>query len=565
MSSTQTTDRRDSETTTLHFTSSQLTVSSLLRDSHQFTRQFDDTLLVNVLENWNNQTVWSVNSNTDVDVLLQSQSLTVFRQRRVESWHLFQSSSNSLHDENNWSDLNVQLSLSSFFVLLLSERFQFSDVSLVEVSNVWDHNPVTRQVSTRDLLDSTQFNFFDFTELREVNLWPWQHTWDTTTSSRWSSFSSLDSFLNVRLNVFSQDSTLSTSTLNLSQVNTKFSSQSSDQWSSVNVSVVFSKFRLTFSLSRWSSRWSFSLSRWSWSSSFLLSWSSRWSSTFNFEDHDQRTSLNLVTNVNLQFLNNTSEWSWNFHRSLVTFNSDQRLFSSNLVTNLNHNFSNFNFVTTDVWNVNFLNTSRWSWSSRWSSFLLSRWSSSTSFTSNFENHDQRTSRNLVTNVNLDFLNSTSEWSWNFHRSLVTFNSDQRLFSFNLVTNLNQDFSNFNFVRTDVWNVNVLSSSSRWSSRWSSFLLFFSLSWSSVSSTVSRVEDHDQSTSLSLVTNRNLDFLNDTSLWRWNFHRSLVTFNSDQRLFSFNLVTNLNQDFSDFNFVSTDVWNLDFDSHFVIKT
>ncbi|AIW88355.1 dihydrolipoyllysine-residue acetyltransferase component of pyruvate dehydrogenase complex domain protein [Bacillus mycoides] len=37
------------------------------------------------------------------------------------------------------------------------------------------------------------------------------------------------------------------------------------------------------------------------------------------------------------------------------------------------------------------------------------------------------------------------------------------------------------------------------------------------------------------------------------------------MFSFNLVTNLNQDFSNFNFVSTDVWNLDFDSHFVIKT
>ncbi len=86
--STQATDAGDGEATALHFASSQLAITRFLGDHGQFTRQLGNALLVHVFEDRNNQTIRSINRYTDVDVFLQGQALTVFRQGAVAAHHL---------------------------------------------------------------------------------------------------------------------------------------------------------------------------------------------------------------------------------------------------------------------------------------------------------------------------------------------------------------------------------------------------------------------------------------------------------------------------------------------
>ena len=64
-------------------------------------------------------------------------------------------------------------------------------------------------------------------------------------------------------------------------------------------------------------------------------------------------------------------------------------------------------------------------------------------------------------VHFDLFHGASKRSRNFHRSLVAFYGDQRLFSFNFIANFHQDFGHFNFVAADIRNVNVFCRRSRW--------------------------------------------------------------------------------------------------------
>ena len=242
MGGTQAADAGDSEAAALHFAGSQLTITRFFGDGGQFTGQLSDALLVHVFEDRNNQTIWRINRNTDVDVFLQRQLLAVFRQGAVEAWHLFQSRSNRLHDEDHWGEFHVQLALLSFGVLLFTERFQIGDIGLIEVRNVRDHHPVTAQVRTRDFLDTAQLHFFDFAELAEVHFRPWQHARDTAASGcSWCSFGAFHRVFHVGLNVFAQDTTFTASPFHFRQVHAELARQATNQRRRVDVSVVFSE------------------------------------------------------------------------------------------------------------------------------------------------------------------------------------------------------------------------------------------------------------------------------------------------------------------------------------
>ncbi|CSP68030.1 Uncharacterised protein [Shigella sonnei] len=358
MGSTQAADAGDGEATALHFARSQLTVTRFLRNSHQLARQLDDAFLVDVFEYRNNQTVRGIHRHTDVDVFLQGQTLTVFRQRTIEARHLLKSCSNGFHDEDNRGELHIQLTFRRFFVLLFTERFQLGDIGFVEVGNMRDHHPVTAQVSTRNFLDTAQFHFFDFAKLAEVHLRPRQHARDTTASRRRSCFCTFDSFFHVSLNVFAQDTTFTTSALHFRQVNAKLACQTADQRSRVNVSVVFSKFRFAFGFRSRSCCRGFSFRCRSRRCRFLFRRSCRRRCAFNFEDHNQRASFHFIANVDFQFLHDACKRSRDLHRSFIAFYGDKRLFSGNFVAHFHHHFGHFNFVTADIRNVNFFHASR---------------------------------------------------------------------------------------------------------------------------------------------------------------------------------------------------------------
>ncbi|ABV14341.1 hypothetical protein CKO_03257 [Citrobacter koseri ATCC BAA-895] len=557
----QAADAGDSEATALHFASGQLTITRFLRDGRQFTGQLSNALLVHIFEHRNNQTVRRVDRDTNVDVLLQRQALTVFRQRAVEARHLFQSSGNGFHDEDHWREFHVQLTFFSFRILLLTERFQIGDIRFVEVRNVRDHHPVTAQVSTRDFLDAAQFNFFHFTKLAEVHFRPRQKTWQRTAGcARWRGFSALDSVFHVSLNVFAQDTTFTASTLHFRQVNAELARQAANQRGRVNVSVIFSKLRFAFRFCRRrSSRFS-GLSRCSGRCRSSSSRSRGRGSAFHFEDHNQRAGRHFVANVNFQLFNHARERRRHFHRGFVAFYGDQRLFGFNFIADFNHHFGDFNFVAADVRYVNVFRASRCCRSRRcWCCRLSGR--SSRRSARHFEDHDQRAGRHFIASVDFDLFNRTRERRRHFHRSFVAFYGDQRLLSRNGVAHFDQDLGDFNFVAADIWYVYVFRCRSSRSGCRSGFFLLFCRSRRSVSCTVGGIENHDKCARRGFVANRDFNLFNDARLRRWNFHRGLVAFYGDQRLFSFNFVAHFDQDLGDFNFISPDVRYVDFDSHY----
>src|SRR5690606_4719281 len=196
-----------------------------------------------------------------------------------------------------------------------TERYQVGDIGLIEVRNVRDHHPVTAQVSTRDVLDTAQLHFFDFTELTEVDFPPWQHARDTAASGcRRCSFGAFHRVFHVSLNVFAQDTTFTAGALHFRQVHTEFARQATNQRSRVDVSVVFSELRFFCFSSRGSSRFS-SLSRCSSRCrSSRGSWSGGRCCAFHFEDHDQRAGRYFVAGVDFDLFNGTGERRRHFHR-----------------------------------------------------------------------------------------------------------------------------------------------------------------------------------------------------------------------------------------------------------
>ncbi|MNV35229.1 hypothetical protein D3C71_1266700 [compost metagenome] len=320
---TQAADAGDSEATALHFAGCQLTITRFLGDHCQFTGQLSNALLVHVFEDRNNQTIWRINRNTDVDVFLQRQTLRIFRQGAVETWHLLKSCRNSFHDEDHWGEFHVQFTFLGFGVLLFTERFQIGDIGFVEVRNMRDHHPVTAQVSTRDFLDTTQFHFFDFTKLAEVHFRPRQHARNTAAggSSR-CRFSAFHRFFHVSLNVFAQDTTFTARPFHFRQIHTEFARQATNQRSGVNVRVVFSKLRFAFGFRR-RCRCFCSRSRSGSSRCWRSSRSRCRRSAFHFEDHDQRAGRHFVAGADFDFFHGTCERSRDFHRGFVAFYGDQ--------------------------------------------------------------------------------------------------------------------------------------------------------------------------------------------------------------------------------------------------
>ena len=78
---------------------------------------------VDVFEYRDNQTVRGIHRHTDVDVFLQGQTLTVFRQRTVEARHLLRAAATAFMMKTTGGDLHIQLTFRCFFVLLFTERF----------------------------------------------------------------------------------------------------------------------------------------------------------------------------------------------------------------------------------------------------------------------------------------------------------------------------------------------------------------------------------------------------------------------------------------------------------
>ncbi|CXA03649.1 Uncharacterised protein [Salmonella enterica subsp. enterica serovar Typhi] len=426
--------------------------------------------------------------------------------------------------------------------------------------NVRDHHPVTAQVRARDFLDTAQFHFFNFTKLAEVHFRPRQHTRDTAARSSRRSFRAFDSVFHVSLNVFAQNTAFTTSAFHFRQVDAKLARQTANQWGSVNVSVVFSELRFAFGFGSRGSRL-LSFRRRSRRRCFLFSRSGRRRCAFHFEDHNQRAGFHFIAGADFDFFHGARERRRHFHRGFVAFHGDQRLFSGNFIADFDHHFGDFNFVAADVRYVNVFHARRCCWSSRSRSGFRFRWCCCARFTRHFEDHNQRAGRHFITGVHFDLFHGACKRSRNFHRGLVAFDGDQRLFSFYGVAHFHHHFSHFNFVTADIRNVNVFRRCrSRCCCR-RRFFLLFCLSRRSVSCTVGGIENHDKCTGLSFVADRDFDLFHDASLRRRDFHRGFVAFYGDQRLFSFNFVAHFDQNLGDFNFICPDVRYFDFDSHY----
>ncbi|ABX22687.1 hypothetical protein SARI_02840 [Salmonella enterica subsp. arizonae serovar 62:z4,z23:-] len=555
--SSQAADTGDSEATALHFASGKLTITRFFGDGSQFARQLSHTLLIHVFKDWNHQTIWRINRHADVDVFLQRQALTIFGQRAIEARHLLKRSGNRFHDEDNRGVFHIQFALLSFGVLLFTERFQIGDIGFVEVRNVRDHHPVTAQVRARDFLDTAQFHFFNFTKLTEVHFRPRQHAWNTAACCCRCSFRTLDSLFYVSLNVFAQDTTFTARAFHFRQVHAEFACQAANQRRRVNVSVVLSKFGFAFRFgSRRRSRF-LSFCRWRGGSRFLFSRSGSRRCAFHFEDHNQRTGFHFVADADFDLFHGARERCRNFHRSLVAFYGDQRLFSFHFIADFHHHFGNFNFVAADIRYVNvFLASGCW----RRSGFRFRR-CCCTRFTCNVEDHDQRTGRHFVAGVNFDLFHGARERRRNFHRGFITFYGDQRLFSFHFIADFHHHFGHFDFVAADIRYVYFFRRCRSRCCRRSRFFLLFCRSRRSSCCTFGGIENHNQFASLGFVADRDLDLFHDASLRRRDFHRGFVAFYGDQRLFSFNFVAHFDQNLGDFNFICPDVRYFDFDSHY----
>ncbi|ABU78443.1 hypothetical protein ESA_03221 [Cronobacter sakazakii ATCC BAA-894] len=558
----QAADAGDGEAAALHFAGGQLAIARFFGDGHQLARKLDDAFLVHIFEHRYNQAVRGIHRHADVDVFFQRQTLTVFRQRAVKARHLLKGSGNGFHDEDNRGDLHIQLTLLSFGVLLLTERFQIGDIGFVEVRNVRDHHPVTAQVRARDFLDAAQFHFFHFTKLAEVHFRPRQQTRQRTTgrASGRCGFCTFNGVFHVSLNVFAQDAAFTTGAFHFREVHAEFARQAADQRRRVDVSVVFSKFRFAFGFRRSRSRF-VSFRRRSRSRRFLFRRRSRRRRcAFYFEDHDKRPGGDFIAHVHLQLFHGTCERCRNFHRGFVAFYGDKRLFSGDFVAHFHQHFGHFDFIAADIRHVDVFRASgcrrcrcrllgnlRFGFSRRRSA-------------RHFEDHNQGASGNFVAGVDFDLFHGTRERRRDFHRGFVAFYGDKRLLGFNFVAHFHQDLGDFDFVAADIRYVNVFCCRGCRCCCRSGFFLLFSLRRCSGCCTFGGIENHDQFAGFDFVAHGHFDLFDHARLRRRDFHRGFVAFYGDQRLFSFNLVAHFDQDLGDFNFVRPDVRYIDFDSH-----
>ena len=149
----------------------ELAVTRLLGQIAGFLRQFEDRLLVDVLDHRDDQTIRRVGRKADVEILLQHQIVAV--ERGIEFREFLQALDASLDQESEHGQLGAA-TLLVFLVEQHAEGFEVGDVGIFVIGHRRDHHPVARQVLAGNLLDARQRLDLDLAELGEIDLRPGQ-------------------------------------------------------------------------------------------------------------------------------------------------------------------------------------------------------------------------------------------------------------------------------------------------------------------------------------------------------------------------------------------------------
>ena len=144
----------------MHFLRFQLAFAGFFRQFGQLLADFFQTFLIHVFDDGNNQAVWRIGCETDVEVIFQNQIVAV--QRSVEFREGFQRGNGSFDDECQRRQFHAFAF--PFFVQLFAEFFQFGHVRFFVNGNVRDNYPVAGQVLTGNFLNAGQFFNFDIAE-----------------------------------------------------------------------------------------------------------------------------------------------------------------------------------------------------------------------------------------------------------------------------------------------------------------------------------------------------------------------------------------------------------------
>ena len=453
----------------------ELAFAGFFRQFGQLLADLFQAFLIHVFDDWNNQAVWRVGCETDIEVVFQHQVVAI--QRGVEFREGFQRSNRGFNDERQWGQFHAFAF--PFFVQLFAEFFQFGHVRFFVYGNVRNHNPVARQVLTGDFLNARQFFNFDAAEFREVNFRPWQQV--QTTAQRGSgrfACTALHNGFNESFNVFAHDTAFQTSTFDLAQIYAQFARQFACGRTCMSFCecsfVDFGSSRRRGSRCRrsgWCSR-SRSGSRCRCGS---LSGRSRSccgrAGSFYFDNG--RAFGYFVANFQEYGFNHTGFGTWYVHGGFVGFQRNQGVVNGNSVADFNFNGNNvYVRVATDIRYNNLYSSAtgrsgcrRSSWSSR--SFCCRSRSGISSGSTGFNGQNHAAFRDFIANFNFNFFHDAGCISRYIHSGFIGFQCNQGVvngdgvarfdfYSDDVDVFMTADIRDFDFYDTHLSSFNIFS-------------------------------------------------------------------------------------------------------------
>lgn len=114
-----------------------------------------DAFLVYVADHRDDESVWCVGGETDMEVFFECERFASGIKGGVECWKFFQCCGACFDKESQNSQFNagsVLVGCGILFIDLYAQGLQLGDVGLIELGDVRDHRPIAGKIGTGNLL-----------------------------------------------------------------------------------------------------------------------------------------------------------------------------------------------------------------------------------------------------------------------------------------------------------------------------------------------------------------------------------------------------------------------------
>ena len=307
---------------------------------------------MHVADDRDDEPVWRIYRDADVDVLFENDVFLVAGEGRVHLWQLLQRGGYGFHYKNKQGELDAGILLGFSGVEFFAQRLEVGDVDLVPLCDMGDAHPVPVQVRAGQFFNLGELLLLGVAELVEVHLRPRQQAKRIASAS--SRLENAQCFLDVILNVLFEDAALPAGATHLGQVHSELAGHPAHRGGGVGVFAVVNEAAwpgntLLYLLhrlfgGRLAKRGSGSGCAWLGCSRQLG----------DLHDEQRRVGADGVAGCHLDFGDFDLVRRRHFHGGLVALDTDDRLFLFDLIAHGHVDIGHVDRVSADIRQGNFL-------------------------------------------------------------------------------------------------------------------------------------------------------------------------------------------------------------------